>query len=174
MVDKDIRQNKFRDLLPATGGDHINTLVEDAIKAMAVLREFKPRVHCITNTVAQNFTANILLACGAIPSMSVAFDEIADFTSRADALLVNLGTMDTERTKSVRWAVKVAEQNARPFVLDPVFFVSRWQNNWHLQDRPSSGPTAKRPMPCLVIPQLTLKSAPANTGVALSSPAGAT
>jgi hypothetical protein len=29
-----------------------------------------PRVHCITNSVVQNLTANTLLAVGAVPSMS--------------------------------------------------------------------------------------------------------
>lgn len=36
------------------------------------LRQFRPRVHCITNAVAQAFTANMLLAVGAMPSMTLA------------------------------------------------------------------------------------------------------
>ncbi len=36
------------------------------------LRARRPRVHCITNAVAQNFTANMLLAAGAVPSMTIA------------------------------------------------------------------------------------------------------
>ena len=39
----------------------------------------RPRVHCITNAVAQNFTPNLLLAAGAAPSMTIAPDEIAAF-----------------------------------------------------------------------------------------------
>ena len=31
------------------------------------LRQRRPRVHCITNPVAQTFSANVLLAGGAIP-----------------------------------------------------------------------------------------------------------
>ena len=58
------------------------------------LRERSPRVHCITNTVAQAFTANVLLAAGAIPSMTIAPQEISEFAARADALLVNLGNFD--------------------------------------------------------------------------------
>ena len=42
----------------------------------------RPRVHCITNAVAQNFTANVLLAAGAVPSMTIAPKEIAP-SSRA-------------------------------------------------------------------------------------------
>ena len=45
------------------------------------LRERQPRVHCITNAVAQNFTANVLLAVGAIPSMTISPDEIAAFAA---------------------------------------------------------------------------------------------
>jgi hydroxyethylthiazole kinase len=80
-----------------------------------------PRVHCITNAVAQNFTANVLLAAGAIPSMTLAADEIADFVAGADALLVNLGTFDRERREVVEIAIAKAAEKRRPWVLDPVF-----------------------------------------------------
>ena len=40
------------------------------------LRARSPRVHCITNAVAQNFTANALLAIGAVPSMTLSPEEI--------------------------------------------------------------------------------------------------
>ena len=46
------------------------------------LRERRPRVHCITNAVAQHFTANVLLAAGAIPSMTISADEIGAFVAR--------------------------------------------------------------------------------------------
>ena len=68
-----------------------------AADILARVRARKPRVHCITNAVAQAFTANVLLAAGAVPSMTVAPEEIGEFVARADALLVNLGTLDRER-----------------------------------------------------------------------------
>ena len=64
-----------------------------------------PRVHCITNAVAQNFTANMLLAAGAVPSMTLSPEEIAAFVARSDALLVNLGTFDRERREATEIAV---------------------------------------------------------------------
>ena len=64
------------------------------------LRARAPRVHCITNAVAQTFTANMLLAAGAVPSMTIAAEEIGAFAARADALLVNLGTFDAERREA--------------------------------------------------------------------------
>ena len=74
------------------------------------LRERRPRVHCITNAVAQNFTANMLLAVGAVPSMTIAPKEVKAFAARADALLVNLGTFDPERQKASLAAVGVGQQ----------------------------------------------------------------
>ncbi len=85
------------------------------------LRGRQPRVHAITNAVAKNFTANMLLAAGAVPSMTVVADEVADFTRRADALLVNLGTLDTERRAAIPLAIAAAEDAALPWLLDPVF-----------------------------------------------------
>jgi hydroxyethylthiazole kinase len=85
------------------------------------LRERRPRVHCITNAVAQSFTANMLLAAGAVPSMTIAQKEVRPFAARADALLINLGTFDAERQKASLAAVGVANKAGIPWVLDPVF-----------------------------------------------------
>jgi len=84
------------------------------------LRERQPRIHCITNAVAQNFTANALLAAGAIPSMTISPDEVAAFAARSDGLLVNLGTFDAERKTAAETAVAIANRLERPWVLDPV------------------------------------------------------
>ena len=85
------------------------------------MRERRPRVHCITNAVAQNFTANMLLAAGAVPSMTIAQKEVRAFAARADALLINLGTFDPERQKASLAAIGVANKAGIPWVLDPVF-----------------------------------------------------
>ncbi len=85
------------------------------------LRTRGPRVHCITNAVAQNFTANILLAAGCVPSMTLSAEEIAAFVARSDALLVNLGTFDRERREATAIAVAEAARAQVPWVLDPVF-----------------------------------------------------
>jgi hydroxyethylthiazole kinase len=96
-------------------------LVEAAADVLVRVREHGPRVHCITNTVAQPFTANMLLALGAVPSMTIAPAEIASFVTRADALLVNLGTLDPERREACEIAISEAGAAATPWVLDPVF-----------------------------------------------------
>ena len=85
------------------------------------LRARRPRVHCITNAVAQNFTANVLLAAGCVPSMTLSPEEIGPFVAGANALLVNLGTLDYERREATVVAVENATRRNVPWVLDPVF-----------------------------------------------------
>jgi hydroxyethylthiazole kinase len=95
-------------------------LARHAGDLLRLVRERHPRVHCITNTVVQDFTANVLLAAGAIPSMTTSPAEIANFVSGADALLVNLGTFDEERREAVGLALEIATEQRIPWVLDPV------------------------------------------------------
>jgi hydroxyethylthiazole kinase len=90
-----------------------------AADILARIRARRPRVHCITNSVAQNFTANMLLAAGAIPSMTTDPAEIREFVASADALLVNLGTLDAMRQAAIKAALE--ETGQMPWVLDPVF-----------------------------------------------------
>jgi hydroxyethylthiazole kinase len=97
-----------------------DTIVAAIDPPLKLLRERAPRVHVLTNVVAQHFTANILLAAGATPSMTVAADEVSDFTSSANALLVNIGTLDTNLRKAIPRAIAAAKVRKIPFVLDPV------------------------------------------------------
>ncbi|WP_422377226.1 hydroxyethylthiazole kinase [Roseibium sp.] len=85
------------------------------------VRRQQPRVHAITNAVAQAFTANTLLALGAVPSMTLAPDEVAGFAASADALLVNLGTLDETRRAAIPLAIEAACAAGRPVCIDPVF-----------------------------------------------------
>jgi len=91
-----------------------------AADVLTRIRARRPRVHAVTNSVAQNFSANILLAAGAIPSMTTDPDEIGEFVASADALLVNLGTLDAERRRAIEAALTAARDRV-PWVLDPVF-----------------------------------------------------
>lgn len=99
----------------------VNDLPAIAADVYARMRDRRPRVHCITNAVAQNFTPNLLLACGAIPSMTISRDEVESFAASADALLVNLGTFDVERRAASEIAIAQAAKNGKRWVLDPVF-----------------------------------------------------
>jgi hydroxyethylthiazole kinase len=99
----------------------VEGLADIAADVLARVRDRSPRVHCITNTVAQNYTANMLLAAGAVPSMTISPGEIASFVANADALLVNLGTFDAERRAAIDVALAAIGAARVPWVLDPVF-----------------------------------------------------
>src|SRR5262245_59027445 len=105
---------------PETAHTSTDDLAAASADVLERLRARSPRVHCITNAVAQNFTANVLLAAGARPSMTIAPEEIAAFVASADALLVNLGTFDRERRDATDTAIEVAADEGLPWVLDPV------------------------------------------------------
>lgn len=79
-----------------------------------------PLVHCMTNDVVQNFTANVLLALHASPAMVIDPDEARQFAAAADALLINVGTLTRERRDAMLAAVQAANHAQTPWVLDPV------------------------------------------------------
>ena len=110
-----------RPAIPADIAIAADTLSAIAAETLSRLREARPRVHCITNAVAQAFSANVLLAAGAVPSMTIDAEEVADFVAGADALLINLGTLDAARRAAAEIAVETAADNGKPWVLDPVF-----------------------------------------------------
>jgi hydroxyethylthiazole kinase len=108
---------------PASSQDIIN-LPNLAGILLERLRGERTRVHAITNAAAQTLTANLLLAAGGIPSLTVAPEEVPAFTSRSAALLVNLGTLDTDRRAAIPQGIATARAHAKPWVLDPVFVES--------------------------------------------------
>ncbi len=67
-----------------------------------------PFVLCLTNTVAANFTANVLLAIGAKPAMIEEPSEAAELAAVADAILVNVGTLTPSQAEVMRASVAVA------------------------------------------------------------------
>lgn len=97
------------------------TALVRAARTLERLRSQRPRVQCLTNTVAQALTANVLHALGAGASMATHPDEVVDMTVSADALLVNLGTPDTARIAAIHRLAGDKRLGRLPVVLDPVF-----------------------------------------------------
>lgn len=87
---------------------------------LSTLRDTNPLVHCITNYVAMNVAANVVLAAGASPAMVHAEEEIADFTPICGALTINIGTVSTHWAASMLAAARTANAHNVPWVLDPV------------------------------------------------------
>lgn len=99
---------------PAHDWGHRTAELLEAVRARA------PLVHCITNTVVQNVTANVLLALGASAAMVDVATEAGPFARVADALLVNTGTPHAEPRVAALEAVPAARDAGTPWVLDPV------------------------------------------------------
>lgn len=87
---------------------------------VATVRKNSPLVHSITNMVVINFNANVLLAAGASPVMSHAHEEVHDMVSIAEALVLNIGTLDPYWVESMKLALTAAAKRGIPTVLDPV------------------------------------------------------
>lgn len=93
---------------------------EEALPVLQKLRRMNPLIHCMTNEVVQEITANVLLAAGASPAMVVANQEAEQFVVNSSALLINLGTPYESRLVTMRGTVEAAKRANIPWVLDPV------------------------------------------------------
>ncbi|OTG82250.1 hydroxyethylthiazole kinase [Acinetobacter sp. ANC 4648] len=97
-----------------------DVLLQKAIEAWAQLRLQQPLVQCITNSVASNYAANVLLAAGASPAMIDNPFEAMSFASIAAALSINLGTPTTEQMQAMQISAETVVKKGTPWVLDPV------------------------------------------------------
>ena len=97
-----------------------NLSASDIWSDVIAVRQKVPLVHSITNMVVLNINANVLLAAGASPVMSHAHEEIVDMVGIAEALVLNIGTLDAYLVESMKMALAAATQRCIPTVLDPV------------------------------------------------------
>lgn len=87
---------------------------------LEAVRERAPLVHSITNLVVMNFNANALLAVGASPVMAHAHEEVREMVGIADALVLNIGTLEPDWIRAMQLALRSALAREIPVVLDPV------------------------------------------------------
>ena len=89
-------------------------------RSLSAIRERGPLVHNMTNAVAMDLAANLLLAVGASPAMVQAREEVQDFVPLADALTINVGTLSPAGAEAMAVAAREALAQGKPWVLDPV------------------------------------------------------
>lgn len=87
---------------------------------LQAVRAHAPLVHSITNLVVMNFNANALLAVGASPVMAHAHEEVRDMVGIAQALVLNIGTLEPAWISAMQVALQAARARGIPVVLDPV------------------------------------------------------
>lgn len=92
-------------------------------KIAAVRHQVKnhaPLIHCLTNHISINDCANVILTVGAKPIMAEHPAEVADITTAAKALVLNLGNISETRMQAMNIAGKVAQQKGLPITIDLV------------------------------------------------------
>ena len=67
-----------------------------------------------------NNTANALLAIGASPIMAHSRQEMAEMMSFSGALVINIGTLDSQWVPRMIYAVEQANEHEKVVILDPV------------------------------------------------------
>lgn len=92
-------------------------LINDELKN---IKDNRPLIHCITNYVTANDCANIILALGGIPVMADNKYEVEEISSKAQALVINIGTLSEGRIEAMILAGKSANANNVPVIFDPV------------------------------------------------------
>jgi hydroxyethylthiazole kinase len=70
--------------------------------------------------VVMNDTANATIQLGGLPVMAHAVREMAEMSSAAGALILNIGTLTPDQIDAMLLAGKQANQQGTPIILDPV------------------------------------------------------
>lgn len=84
------------------------------------IKETNPLILNITNVVTMDFIANGLLSLGASPLMSQASEELADLLNLAQAVNLNLGTLDKNFLALCRQTCELSNKLNKPIIFDPV------------------------------------------------------
>lgn len=93
---------------------------ENLVDVLLKVRKRKPVVHAITNWVTGNEVASALYAVGARPIMAISPEEVEEITSRAGALVLNLGTPSPARIEAMLLSGRQANKKGIPVLFDPV------------------------------------------------------
>lgn len=89
-------------------------------KLINKVKEINPLVLHYTNEVTINDCANITLALGASPLMSYSNEEVEEIISIVGSVVINIGTMNSDRLDLFLQAGKAANKFNKPVILDPV------------------------------------------------------
>ncbi|MEG0855995.1 MAG: hydroxyethylthiazole kinase [Terrisporobacter sp.] len=84
------------------------------------VKEINPLVLHYTNNVTITDCANTTLAIGASPLMSFSYEEVEDIVKIASAVVINIGTMNSDQIDLYVLAGKAANKYNKPVILDPV------------------------------------------------------
>lgn len=94
-----------------------------AVRAeLAALQRARPFVYGLTNYIAANLSANVLLAVGGAPAIGAALDWPTRFAAAAAGLWINGAALVSSAPDTLEAAACSAHEAGTPWVLDPVAF----------------------------------------------------
>lgn len=114
--------DKFYAAVP-TGVTATNSLAELLQQIPEIIHTHvtsSPLSHNMTNTVVQNFAANVSIATGGSPIMSENGPEAADLARLGGGLVINMGTATPEKIATFIAGLKAYNAVGSPVLLDPV------------------------------------------------------
>ena len=94
--------------------------IESLTEILNLQKEKQPLIHCISSMVTMNDLAQGILSYNGKPIMALGIDEVGEITTSAKALLINLGTLDSNRIAAMEKSLRIASRKNRPVVLDAV------------------------------------------------------
>jgi hydroxyethylthiazole kinase len=92
----------------------------DILSMYEGVRKNHPLVHHITNYVTVNDCANICICSGGSPVMTDDRNDVLDMVKIANALVINMGTLNERTVESMLLAGKFAKEHGVPVVFDAV------------------------------------------------------
>jgi hydroxyethylthiazole kinase len=92
----------------------------DVRDCLSALKRAKPFVYGLTNYVAANLSANVLLAVGAGPAIGAAPGWPKAFAAGAGAVWINTASLMSSAAETLIDAARSAHEANTPWVLDPV------------------------------------------------------
>ena len=94
--------------------------IEALTEVLNLQKEKQPLIHCISSMVTMNDLAQGILSYNGKPIMAPGIDEVGEITASANALLINLGTLDSNRVEAMEKSLRIASRKNKPVVLDVV------------------------------------------------------
>lgn len=98
----------------------MDRLINDLEKTYGKLKTTTKTIHCITNPISINDMANVILFLNQSPIMADSPREVAEISSKASSLLINLGNLQDYRMDAIRASLSAASKAKIPITLDLV------------------------------------------------------
>ena len=92
--------------------------MEKIFERLQKVRTIAPLIHHIANYVTVSACADVTKCFGASPVMADAVEEVQEMTNIANALVLNIGTLNSNIIESMKVAGKQANKKQIPVVLD--------------------------------------------------------